>query len=287
MTSPSCDCAYWLMPTVALSPSFFTHSWVSANRVPLRSAIVTPFPSFRMRPLVEGQRHHLGRGGGATNVHAKTGPGRGQRRWDIRHPDVVAEGEGDVARRYRADPLAVVDHHVAMPGNTAIERLEPDQDPVEPAVPGLHDGVAADEVLVEVEGPIEAGLERIRAGVDVVAVEAHSGFQPQRVPGAEAGRPDPVRLTFLEQRAPQADRILVATKQFEAVFARVAGPRDHARNVRDLALDEGVVLDAAQLRRCQALHQADRARPLHADQRPVTPDVEDAPTLPSPPPGGG
>src|SRR6202035_3885780 len=164
MTSPSCDWAYWLMPTVALSPSFFTHSWVSANRIPLRSAIVTPFPSFRMRPLVEGQRHHLGRGGGATNVHAETGTGRGQRRWDVRHPDVVAEGEGDVARRYRADPLAIVDDDVAMSGNTPIEHLETDQDPAEPVVSGLHDGVAADEVLVEAEGPIEVRLRRIRVG---------------------------------------------------------------------------------------------------------------------------
>src|ERR1700731_1832469 len=161
MTSPSCDWAYWLMPTVALSPSFFTHSWVSANCIPLRSAIVTPFPSFRMRPLVKGQRHHLCRRRGATNVHAKTGPGRGQRRWDVGHPNVVAEGEGDVARRYRPDPLAVVDHHVAVAGNTAIEHLETDEHPAEPTVAGLHDGVAADEVLVEAERPIEAGLERI------------------------------------------------------------------------------------------------------------------------------
>src|SRR4029077_13523400 len=115
------------MPTVALSPSVFTHSWVSAKRVPLRSAIVTPFPSFRMRPLVERQRHHLGRGGGATNVHAKTGPGRGQRRRHVGQPDVVAQGEGDVARRYRADRLPIIDHHVAMTGNTPIEHLETDQ----------------------------------------------------------------------------------------------------------------------------------------------------------------
>src|ERR1700730_3819507 len=191
------------MPTVALSPSFFTHSWVSANRVSLRSAIVTPFPAFRMRPLVEGQRHHLCRRGGATNVHAKTGPGRGQRRRHVGHPDVVAKGEADVARRYRADRLSIVDHDVAMTGNTAIERFETDQDSAEPVVSGLHDGVAADEVFVEAEGPIEAGLERIRAGVDVVAVQSHPRFEPQRVAGAEAGRPDPLRLPCLEQRPPE------------------------------------------------------------------------------------
>src|SRR6202030_550946 len=123
---------------------------------------------------------------------AKTGPGRGQRRRHVSHPDVVPKGEGDVARRYRADRLLIIDHDVAMTGNTAIEHLETDQDPVAPAFPGLHDGVAADEVLVEAEGPIEAGLQRIRAGVDVVAMQSHPRFQPQRVTGAEAGRPDAI-----------------------------------------------------------------------------------------------
>src|SRR5260370_36636667 len=113
MTSPSCDWAYWLMPTVAASPSCFTPSWVSANCIPLRSAIVTPFPSFRMRPLVEGQRNYLRRGGRAANVHAKTGPRFGQGRRHIGHPDVVAKREGDVAQGHVADPVTVFDDRAA------------------------------------------------------------------------------------------------------------------------------------------------------------------------------
>src|SRR4029077_822681 len=158
------------MPTVAVSPSLRTHSWVSANRIPLRSAIVSPFPSFRMRPLVEGQRNHLRRSGGAANVDAETGPGLGEVRRHVGHPDVVAEREGDVARGHGADPLVVVDDRVAMARNAAIVHLEADEDPAEPTLPGLHDGVATDEVLVEAEGPIQSGFKRIGAGVDVVAV---------------------------------------------------------------------------------------------------------------------
>src|SRR5438128_570452 len=288
MTSPSCDWAYPLIPTVAESPSFFTHSWVSANRSPLRSGIVTPFPSFRMRPLVEGQRNHLRRGSGAANVHAKAGPRLGQGRRHVRHPDVVAKCEGDVARGHRADPPAVVDDRIAVTGNAAVEHFETHKDPAESVLAVLHEGVAADEVLVEAESPIQARLERIGAGIDVVAMKAHARFQPQGVTGAEARRPDPVRLTFLEQRTPEPDGILVATKQLEAVFAGVAGPRDHARDVGDLTLDEGVVLQAAKLRWCESLHQADGSWTLHADQRPIAPDIQDrAPTLPSPRGGGG
>src|SRR5438128_2588622 len=274
MTSPSCDWAYSLIPTVAESPSFLTHSWVSANRSPLWSGIATPFPSFRMRPLVEGQRNHLRRSGGAANVHPKAGPRLGHGWGHVRHPDVVAKCEGDVARGHGADPLAVVDDRIAMTGNTAVQHFETHKDPAEPALAGLQDGVAPDEVLVEAERPIQARLERIGAGIDVVAMKAHACFQPQGVTGAEARRPDPVRLTFLEQRPPELYGIAVATKQLEAVFAGVAGPRDHACDVGDLTLDEGVVLHAAKLRWCESLHQADGSGTLHADQRPIAPDIK-------------
>src|SRR5260370_22340605 len=123
MTSPSCDCAYSVMPTVAVSPSFLTHSWVSANRIPLRSAISSPFPLFRMRPLVEGQRNHLRPGGCAPNVDAKMGPRLRQGRRHVGHPDVVAEGEGDIPRGHGTDPLAVGLDHVAVAGDTALPPL--------------------------------------------------------------------------------------------------------------------------------------------------------------------
>src|ERR1700694_4683279 len=107
MTSPSCDWAYSLIPTVAVSPSLRTHSWLSAKRIPLRSGIASPFSSFWVRPLIEGQRNHLRRGCRAANVDAQTGARLGQRRWQVRHPDVVAKGEGEVAPGAGADPLAL------------------------------------------------------------------------------------------------------------------------------------------------------------------------------------
>src|ERR1700737_985088 len=107
MTSPSCDWAYSVIPTVAVSPSFRTHSWLSANRKPLRSGIASPFCSFRVRPLVEGQGNHLRRGCGTTNVDAQTGARLGEGGWHVGHPDVVAEREGDVARGHDTDPLGI------------------------------------------------------------------------------------------------------------------------------------------------------------------------------------
>src|ERR1700687_1257267 len=259
MTSPSCDWAYWLMPTVAVSPSLRTHSWGSANRIALRTGIVTPFRSFRVRPLIESQRTHFRRSGCATSAHAKTGPRRGQGRRHVGHPDVVAEREGNVARSHSPDRPPVLDDRVAVTGNTPIQHFEAHENSAKPPLTSLHDGVAADEVLVQAECPLQARLEWVRSGIDVVAMESHPRFQAQGVSCPEACRPDAIGLALIEQRPPQQRRATGAAKQLEAVFTGVTRPRNQAGHIRDLALDEGVVLHAAELRRRQPLHQANRS----------------------------
>src|ERR1700730_12931536 len=65
ITSPSSDCAWSLMPTVAVPPSTCTHSWLSEKRYWLRSGTHSPpFGSF-----VERQRHHLRRRRGSAYVN--------------------------------------------------------------------------------------------------------------------------------------------------------------------------------------------------------------------------
>src|SRR2546429_6783243 len=84
--------------TVAVSPSVLTHSWVCAKRNPVSSAIPTPFPSFRMRPLVKGQWDNLGRRRSAANVYTEAGPPLSHRRLRVRHPDGVAKGGSNGSR---------------------------------------------------------------------------------------------------------------------------------------------------------------------------------------------
>src|SRR5256886_14137547 len=123
MTSPNCDWAYSVIPTVAVSPSVLTHSWVCAKRNPISSAIPTPFPSFRMRPLVKGQWDNLGRRGCAANVYTEAGPPPGHRGGHGSHPGVVAKGEGKVFRRDRPPLLAPADGPAAVAGDTSRPRL--------------------------------------------------------------------------------------------------------------------------------------------------------------------
>src|SRR5207237_6709848 len=132
MTSPNCDCAYSLMPTVAASPSRLTHSWLWLNRIPLRSGMASPFVSLRTRPLVKRQRDDLGGRHRPTDVDTEPRSDGCESRRQVGHRDVVAEREGDVARGHHPDPLRAVHDRVAVAGNTPVNHANARQEPGAP-----------------------------------------------------------------------------------------------------------------------------------------------------------
>src|SRR5207244_9432677 len=131
MTSPSWDWAYSVIPTVAVSPSCLTHSWLSLNRIPLRSGITSPLLSLGMRALVEREENHFRRRGAPADVDAQPRLWLGQRGGHVGHRDVVAEGEGHVSRAHDPDRLALLQHAIAVTRNIAIEHLQAHQYPAE------------------------------------------------------------------------------------------------------------------------------------------------------------
>src|SRR5207253_9095293 len=179
MTSPNCDCAYSLMPTVAASPSRLFHSWLWLNRRPHSSGMASPFVSLRTRPLVKRQLDDLGGRHRPADVDTETRTECCESRRQVGHRDVVAEGEGDVARGHHPDPLRGVHDRVAVAGNTPVEHAKAGQDPGETLLAGAENRVPADEVIVQAECPIESCLERIGVGIHVIAVEPDSRFEAQ------------------------------------------------------------------------------------------------------------
>src|SRR2546430_12503212 len=123
MTSPNWDWAYSVIPTVAVSPAVLTHSWVCAKRNPISSAIPTPFPSFRMRPLVKGQWDNLGRRGCAANVYTEAGPRPGHLGGQVGPTAAVAKGERNVSRWHRSLLLAPACPAVAPAGGAVVPLL--------------------------------------------------------------------------------------------------------------------------------------------------------------------
>ena len=88
---------------------------------------------------------------------------------------------------------------------------------------------AAGEVPVQLaafaDDPGQAGLDRAGQFVEVVAVEAKPGLQPQRVAGAEADRDD---LRLLDQAVGQGFGLVGGNRNLEAVLAGVAGAGNQA-----------------------------------------------------------
>src|SRR6185436_4202448 len=109
---------------------------------------------------------------------------------------------------------------VAVTRDPAIEHLEAD-DPARGADRFLlaQDGGADEVVLLPADDPAEIRFHRRRRLVDVVAVEAHAGFEAQRVAGAEPARDDAGRLARFEDRLPDLVGGLRRDEDLEAVLA--------------------------------------------------------------------
>ncbi len=122
-------------------------------------------------------------------------------------------------------------------------------------------------VLVPADRPAETGFEHGGRLVDVVAVQPHRGFEPQRVAGAEAARDDVGRAARFEQRLPHAVGHVRRHEDLEAVLPGVAGARDDGARVRHLAVTEPVVLELRQLDAGERLQHFAGGRPLNGDER--------------------
>ena len=79
-------------------------------------------------------------------------------------------------------------------------------------------------LLVQMHREAYTCLKRRGLGVELVAVEAHPRFEPQRV-----ARPEPHgRGACFDEAPPDARRVVGRTVELEAVLARIAGARDDA-----------------------------------------------------------
>src|SRR5258708_3595430 len=108
-------------------------------------------------------------------------------------------------------------------------------------------------VVIELDDPAQIRLERGRSGVNIVAVQGHPGFEPQRVARAEAAGLDP---TGSEEFAPDPRCHERRHVDLEAIFAGIARARDDGRRAIHLAEGEPVVLDRAEVDVGQRLQEA-------------------------------
>ena len=175
-----------------------------------------------------------------------------------------------------ADLGAAVMHRVAVAGDGAVEHFEADNLPGDALGLLAHQHVAADELaLVPADNPAQITLHDRAGLVHVVAVQAHGGFEAQRVARPQAGGHQPVGLPRFEQRVPQLRGELRRHKNLEAVFAGVAGARHRGPYAGHFPVREPVVLHAGEIDGRERLHDAQGLGPLHGDERVAGARIDD------------
>ena len=103
----------------------------------------------------------------------------------------VGEADADAERRRQRAGRhdAAADHRVALAGDARAGDRERDE-PLGGALRAVaRDALVPDEARRLLARPAEAGLDRAAVLGQVVAVEVEADLEPQRVAGAEAGRP--------------------------------------------------------------------------------------------------
>ena len=121
------------------------------------------------------------------------------------------------------------------------------------AAPGKPPSIAAPLL----DRPGEAGFDRARGLVDVVAVEAEPRLEPQRVARAE---PDRLHAVLRQQQLGEIRRLVGRDRDLEAVLAGVARARDVAVERADASRSPpvmnakagGIRRDSSPARRCAA-----------------------------------
>jgi hypothetical protein len=94
------------------------------------------------------------------------------------------------AARDDARPTVAGEDRMTVTGDAPAGNDEPDQAPGDAVAGHPLEGHPADEVaaLLELDDPAEAGVERIRLPIELVAVERHARLQAQGVARTEPAR---------------------------------------------------------------------------------------------------
>src|SRR5215472_3758794 len=267
------------MPTVATSPSRRIHSWSSVYLSTLMGFLLVRVDYWRARlgafrnsalvvGLDEGQRHDLGRQRLAANDQVEGMAGGGHSGLGIAHSQRTVEARAEAAAGDLADlPAGGVLDFRMLAGRLAALGQDADA-PALGALPqlalddrGPRKATLAPAALADTPG--EPGLDGGRGLVDVMAVKAEPGLEPQRIPRAQA---DGLHLGHPQQAPRQAVCGLAWHRDFESVLSGIAGAGDEA--TRALDAPEGALHEAQgpasrdQTRECRL-----RRRALEGEQR--------------------
>ena len=166
----------------------------------------------------------------AAHDERELGAGRGEGRLDIAHGDRAADGRAEAARGDDADRAAAeIADLRAVAGRRPALGARPTRSRAGPSRELAGDAIGAGEAALGAaalgDGEAEIGLDRRGGLVDVVAIEAEAGLEPERIARAE---PDRLHLRLGEERPGEGLGMVGGDRDLEAVLAGVAGAGDVA-----------------------------------------------------------
>src|SRR5690606_4112838 len=182
---------------------------------------------------------------------------------DVGQADGLLEGGAHGPRGDHAHFPSVVEDRIAAAGDATVLEGEAHELSVHALGALAKQRLLADEiVLVELDHPVEAGLEgRVFPG-ELVAVEAERRLQAKGIARAQAAGPG----SGLDERRPQRLRVLGAAEELEAVLAGVAGPRHDGRLAGEVRLGEAEVADRGEVDRGEWLQGGLRPGTLESQE---------------------
>src|SRR5579859_4718970 len=160
------------------------------------------------RSLIERRLHYLRVDGLIPHHDLDCTPDARLLHRQVTQPDILVQSRRGRSAGHPSGGRAVDEDFITIAGDAAPAHLKPHELAAYAAFLLPKQGCAADEIsFIELDDADQVRLERRDGGVNLMAVERHFGFQPQRVAGAETAGFYAELLARLEDFVPNSGRV--------------------------------------------------------------------------------
>src|SRR5438132_7172638 len=173
----------------------------------------------------EGKRHDARRMQGPSDVDIQRSPDCGGRLVHGSERDPHSKGGRNRTARHLSDFRSPQEDAMPVSRDPSILHADADKPPMIVPRPLPLERVPSDKVVIPLHEPFAVHLERGLMPVEILAREQVSFFQPERVPRAEADRPDAEVLAGFQDRLPDAQALRRSGKELEPRLPGITRPR--------------------------------------------------------------
>src|SRR6266566_8223581 len=173
----------------------------------------------------EGELHDARRMQGPSDVDIQRDPDGGGRLVHGSERNPHSKRRRHRTSRHLPDLRSPQEDAMPVSRDPSILHADADKPPIVVPRPLPFERIPSDEVVIPLHKPFAVHLERGLMPVEILAREQVSFFQPERVPRAEADRPDAEVLAGFQDRRPDAQALRRGGKELEPRLTGIPSPR--------------------------------------------------------------